>query len=47
MSEGKGRLIHADGDVYIGNWKKDKANGFGVYLHIDNAKYEGEWLDDK
>ncbi len=47
MAEGKGRLIHADGDVYIGRWSKDKANGIGIYLHIDNAKYEGEWIDDK
>jgi hypothetical protein len=24
---GKGRLIHADGDVYDGTWKDDKADG--------------------
>ena len=27
MANGKGRLIHADGDVYEGQWKDDKAHG--------------------
>jgi hypothetical protein len=33
MAEGKGRLIHSDGDVYIGDWKEDKASGKGYYIH--------------
>jgi len=33
MANGKGRLIHADGDVYEGNWLNDKAHGRGVYIH--------------
>lgn len=37
----------ADGDVYEGEWKEDKAHGFGVYYYADGAKYEGEWRDDK
>jgi hypothetical protein len=43
----KGKLIHADGDIYDGEWKDDKANGFGNYIHVNGAKYEGEWLNDK
>ena len=39
MANGKGRLIHADGDLYEGDWKDDKAHGIGVYLHLDGAKY--------
>ena len=27
MANGKGRLIHADGDVYEGDWVNDKAHG--------------------
>jgi len=27
MANGKGRLIHADGDIYEGEWKDDKAHG--------------------
>lgn len=40
-ANGKGRLIHADGDVYEGNWLDDKAHGKGAYIHLDGAKYEG------
>jgi len=47
MAQGKGRLIHSDGDVFIGYWKEDKANGKGKYLHMDGAVYEGDWQDDK
>lgn len=43
MANGKGRLIHADGDVYIGEWLNDKAHGKGTYYHKDGASYVGEW----
>jgi hypothetical protein len=42
-----GRLIHADGDVYEGDWLDDKAHGRGFYTHTDGSRYEGEWKDDK
>lgn len=47
MANGYGRLIHADGDAYEGEWKNDKAHGKGKYIHLDGAIYDGEWLDDK
>jgi hypothetical protein len=28
---GQGRLICFNGDFYLGEWKNDKFNGFGVY----------------
>ena len=31
MANGQGRLIHAEGDVYEGEWLNDKAHGFGKY----------------
>ena len=40
-------LIHADGDVYDGYWKDDKAHGRGIYSHLDGARYEGSWCEDK
>ena len=46
MAHGRGRLIHADGDVYEGYWKNDKANGQGKYTHLDGALYVGDWIDD-
>ena len=47
MAQGKGRLIHSDGDIYDGNWFEDKAHGYGVYSHADGARYEGSWKEDK
>ena len=41
MANGKGRLIHSDGDVYEGDWQNDKAHGRGTYIHMDGAKYTG------
>ena len=38
-ANGKGRLIHADGDVYDGYWQDDKAHGYGIYSHLDGARY--------
>lgn len=41
-SQGKGKLTHADGDVYQGEWSDDKANGKGIYIHLNGARYEGD-----
>ena len=43
MANGKGRLIHSDGGSYSGNWKNDKADGFGIYEHSNGWKYIGNW----
>lgn len=41
-------MTHANGDIYEGNWKDDKANGYGIFIDLNNnAKYEGYWLDDQ
>ena len=40
-------MFHADGDVYEGEWKDDKANGKGTYTHANGARYQGDWRDDK
>jgi hypothetical protein len=47
MANNRGRLIHADGDVFEGSWLNDKAHGKGVYIHRDGASYTGEWYEDK
>lgn len=46
MMHGKGQLIHSNGEIYEGQWKNDKANGFGKYKHSDGAIYEGDWFED-
>jgi hypothetical protein len=35
MGDGRGRIIHGEGDVYDGEWVNDKAHGRGTYLHMD------------
>ena len=42
-ANGKGRLIHSNGDVYEGQWKDDRQHGKGTYYHTDGSTYEGEW----
>ena len=38
IAEGKGRLIHSDGDDYDGDGVKGKAHGKGVYYHFNGAR---------
>ncbi|ESO08331.1 hypothetical protein HELRODRAFT_75040 [Helobdella robusta] len=33
-------------EIYSGEWKNDKRNGFGVCHRSDGLKYEGEWSDN-
>jgi hypothetical protein len=37
MCNGKGKLIHADNDIYEGDWVDNRANGFGIYRHAEGA----------
>jgi hypothetical protein len=39
LFHGKGRIQHANGDIYHGEWKEGKANGKGFYLS-KNARDE-------
>lgn len=47
MRDGEGIQTWADGSLYEGYWKNDKANGRGRLIHADGDVYEGEWKDDK
>ena len=40
-------MIHADGDIFEGEWFNDKAHGQGKYTHFEGAIYEGTWVNDK
>ncbi len=42
-AHGNGKLLHADGDYYEGEWVEDKAQGTGKYIHFNGAQYEGDW----
>ncbi|XP_063155468.1 junctophilin-1 [Candoia aspera] len=34
-------------ETYVGEWKNDKRNGFGISERSNGMKYEGEWLNNK
>ncbi|KAJ3611076.1 hypothetical protein NHX12_021092, partial [Muraenolepis orangiensis] len=34
-------------ETYMGEWKNDKRNGFGVSERSNGMKYEGEWLNNR
>ena len=51
-NNGYGIYTSADGDKYIGEWKKTKynkqdnkrgRNGTGTYIYVNGDKYVGEW----
>ena len=46
LREGYGRLIHPTGDMYLGDWKNDKANGTGTFSNLEDYSYNGDWVDD-
>ena len=47
MTDGNGRMIHATGDYYVGQWKRNKVSGKGKYVQKSGASYEGDWFNDK
>ncbi len=44
MKNGGGTMDWPDGSWYIGNFRNDKINGYGIFYHSDGDKYEGEWI---
>ena len=33
----------ANGDYYVGEWKKGKPNGHGIMTYADKSEYDGNW----
>ena len=46
-SEGRGKCVWADGDVYEGEWKAGEKEGQGIYRYASGAVYEGEYKAGK
>lgn len=43
--EGEGMMFYANGDQYLGRWKRGKLEGQGVYKYINGDSYEGSFLE--
>ena len=41
------KLVDANGDVYDGEWKDDKPDGYGIYDLREGSKYIGEFKANK
>ena len=50
LFHGRGSYAHSVGqwetDLYVGDFKEDKKNGFGIYTYTDGVRYVGEFKDD-
>jgi len=44
---GKGTLIYANKEMYIGDWEGDKKHGYGGMDFADGTEYKGKWKDDE
>ena len=42
---GSGKLIHANDEVYEGEFVDDKANGYGKYINEKGEVYEGFFIN--
>ena len=43
MKHGSGMWRGAKGDSYVGEWKQNKADGYGVHTWVNGDRYEGEF----
>jgi len=47
VAAGRGKLTFANGDVYEGEFKGGRMDGYGQMVYIDGDTYEGEWKCDE
>lgn len=47
MREGRGTQIWTDGSKYVGEWKENRAWGYGKFQNQQNNSYEGDWVNNR
>ena len=48
IMHGKGYLLFGNGDIYIGDFKEDKCEGFGMRVFNETqCRYIGQYFNDK
>ena len=45
--QGKFRIEFISGNLYVGNYKNNRINGYGIFTWANGEKYTGQWKDDK
>ena len=45
--EGRGKITYRNGNVYDGEWKKNKRDGNGILTHANGATYVGDFKEDR
>ena len=43
--EGRGKIKYNDGSEYIGDFKRNKKHGYGLWVSCNNSQYEGYWFE--
>jgi len=47
LMDGRGHYTFADGNVYVGEWRRGKKEGSGTFSWSNGDVYDGEWVDGK
>ena len=47
MMHGKGKLFTSKGNIYEGEFKNNKAEGYGIFYNSNGDKYEGKFKNNK
>jgi len=42
-----GKLLYADGNIYMGQHKAFTREGYGKIIYLNGSIYEGGWENDK
>ena len=45
MKHGKGSDLFSNGDVFVGNYKNGKFDGYGQYIWAEGSIYDGDFRD--
>lgn len=43
LKQGRGRMVWTDGNMYEGQWMKDKPHGEGTFTFANGIVYQGHW----
>jgi hypothetical protein len=44
--DGPGKISYANGNVFIGTFRRGMRHGHGKMINADGNMYEGTWIDD-